>query len=205
MIFLSLQNANSLSRSLELLNFNEALSDVNTTLDGSTSPGWKLRCFGHAIFFRLIQNASGYIWDQCCHLQHDGASLRENEAKSSLIWFSKLHSFSRRGSWYKEYITRKSQIKSNNPYNILLIFRVRTRWSLKAESKWLPKCFKRSSKSSTYSYVPNFCLRHHIYLIFSQFNSISEWASTLQIRIELRTLHQIFWPSHLTSSSQWKF
>ena len=54
---------------------NEALSDVNTMLDGSTYPGWKLFCFSSPDFFLANENRAGYIWDQCCHLQGDGASL----------------------------------------------------------------------------------------------------------------------------------
>ena len=56
---------------------NEAPSDVNPTLDGSTYPGRKMCHFSQAIFFLVNQNASGYIWDQCCHQKSDGASFQQ--------------------------------------------------------------------------------------------------------------------------------
>ena len=53
----------------------EAPSDGNTTLDGSTYPRWKMFCFSWLYFFLAYENGTGYIRDQCCHLQGDGASL----------------------------------------------------------------------------------------------------------------------------------
>ena len=63
---------------------NEAPSDVNTTLDGSTYPGWKMFRFS-LIFFLANENGTGYFRDQCCHLQGDGASLEKyNFPKNTL-------------------------------------------------------------------------------------------------------------------------
>ena len=72
--FTSFQFVNfmSLSGSWKLLD-NEAPSDVNTTLDGSTYPGWKMHHFRLVNF--LSCKSRRIIRDQCCHLQPDGASL----------------------------------------------------------------------------------------------------------------------------------
>ena len=53
----------------------EAPSHVNTTLDGSTYSGWKMCHSSQVNCFLVNKNASGYIWDQCCHLQSVAASL----------------------------------------------------------------------------------------------------------------------------------
>ena len=43
------------------MNPNEAPSDVNTTIDGCTYPGWKMCNFSQAHFFLVNQNTSGNI------------------------------------------------------------------------------------------------------------------------------------------------
>ena len=53
---------------------NEAPSDVNRTFDGSIYPVQKICKFIQVIFCLVNQNASGYIVDQCCHLQRDGSN-----------------------------------------------------------------------------------------------------------------------------------
>ena len=58
--------------------YNEAPSDVNTTLDGSTYPRWKMFRFSYFYFFHANEIGTGHIRDQCCHLQGDGASLKDS-------------------------------------------------------------------------------------------------------------------------------
>ena len=52
----------------------------------------KVMSFWPGNVFCLNQNASSYIWDQCCHLQRDGASLRlfssHCHAWHSMCWIS---------------------------------------------------------------------------------------------------------------------
>ena len=62
--------------------YNEALSDVNTSLESSTHPRSKQGCFSLLKMFISDKNATGYIWDQCCHLQTDGASLEDPHLQS---------------------------------------------------------------------------------------------------------------------------
>ena len=78
---------------------NEAPSDINTTLDGSPYPGWKMFRFCLLMFSFANENGTGYFWDQCCHLQGDGASLK---------WFScKMRSNSRPLSHEETLLTAK--------------------------------------------------------------------------------------------------
>ena len=63
--------------------FNQAPTDVNKMLDGSTYPGGKMFHFRLLYFFLAYKNGTDYIRDQCCHLQGDGASLEVENAATS--------------------------------------------------------------------------------------------------------------------------
>ena len=50
-----------------------AASDANTTLDGSTYPTRSKINWFSLLNISSYENASGWIWDQCCHLLANGA------------------------------------------------------------------------------------------------------------------------------------
>ena len=56
-----------------------------TWIDGSTNPRWKLDRFGLLNFFTATQNATGYMQDQCYHLQANGAPITEGKVKRKML------------------------------------------------------------------------------------------------------------------------
>ena len=56
-----------------------------TWIDGSTNPRWKLDRFSLLNFFIAYQNATGYMQDQCYHLQAYGAPITEEKVKRKML------------------------------------------------------------------------------------------------------------------------